>query len=65
MTSKDVRGSQPAHLAAAHGNSFTLCTILRAGVVSVIDNKIVKWYIKPKKYLENIHVTEVFSFYDQ
>jgi hypothetical protein len=35
MTSKDVRGSMPAHLAAAHGNSFTLCTILRAGIVRI------------------------------
>lgn len=24
----------PAHLAAAHGNSFTLQTIMRAGIVS-------------------------------
>ena len=35
MSSKDSRGSTPAHLAAAHGNSFTLNTILRAGIVSI------------------------------
>ena len=34
MSAKDIRGSTPLHLAAAHGNSFTLHTLLRGGVVS-------------------------------
>ena len=34
LNAKDQRGSTPAHMAASHGNSFTLHTILRNGVVS-------------------------------
>ena len=34
MNSKDYRGNTPAHLASAHGNSFTLHSILRSGIVS-------------------------------
>ena len=35
MSAKDLRGVTPAHMAAAHGHSFTLHTLLRAGVVSM------------------------------
>ncbi|XP_041370162.1 ankyrin repeat domain-containing protein 42-like [Gigantopelta aegis] len=38
LAGKDVRGSTPLHLASAHGNSFTLHTILRTGVnVNEVD----------------------------
>ena len=35
LSAKDHRGSTPGHLAAAHGNSFTLNTILRSGTVCI------------------------------
>jgi len=35
LSARDLRGATPAHMAAAHGHSFTLHTLLRAGVVSV------------------------------
>jgi len=35
LSARDLRGSTPAHMAAAHGHSFTLHTLLRAGVVSM------------------------------
>ena len=33
LNAKDSRGSTPGHLAAGHGNSFTLHSLLRAGIV--------------------------------
>jgi len=35
LSARDLRGATPAHMAAAHGHSFTLHTLLRAGVVSM------------------------------
>jgi ankyrin repeat domain-containing protein 42 len=38
LNAKDVRGATPAHMGAAHGNSFTLHSALRSGVdVNAID----------------------------
>lgn len=34
FNTRDQRGNTPAHLAAAHGNSYTLASILRGGTVS-------------------------------
>ena len=34
MNARDARGATPSHMAAAHGNSFTLQSILRSGAVS-------------------------------
>ncbi len=36
MSGRDQRGNTPAHLAASHGNSYTLGSILRAGTVSML-----------------------------
>lgn len=33
---RDQRGNTPAHLATAHGNSYTLASILRGGTVSLL-----------------------------
>jgi len=35
LSARDVHGATPAHMAAAHGHSFTLHTLLRTGVVSM------------------------------
>jgi len=35
LSAKDLHGATPAHMAAVHGHSFTLHTLLRAGVVSM------------------------------
>jgi len=35
LSAQDIRAATPAHMAAAHGHSFTLHTLLRAGVVSI------------------------------
>ena len=35
LSARDLRGATPAHMAAAHGHSFTLHTLLRAGMVSM------------------------------
>ncbi len=35
LNAKDQRGSTPAHMASSHGNSFTLHSILRNGVVCI------------------------------
>lgn len=34
MCAEDTRGANPVHMASSHGNSFTLQSILRTGVVS-------------------------------
>ena len=38
LSARDARGATPSHMAAGHGNSFTLHSILRAGVeVNAVD----------------------------
>ena len=46
MSARDARGATPAHMAAAHGNSFTLHSILRAGVVglNITQKSCLKFY---------------------
>ena len=69
MNSKDCRGNTPAHLASGHGNSFTLHSILRSGIVSkislcVFHYQLFLWSCNLIElyFISNIHLTGSTQF---